>query len=423
MKVFKFGGASVKNAEAVKNLKNIVEAYDGELLIVVSAMEKTTNAFEKLHQYHKSGNRLLASQYNSIRSFHLDICKDLFIDKSLKSGKFIEVWFSEIEKIINNPPSENSNFGYDRLVSYGELLSSDIIARYLKESGCDAALFDIRKVIRTDNTYREARVDWETSAKLATQYLSKPDARMLVTQGFIGSTSEGLSTTLGREGSDFTAAILAYLLDAESVSIWKDVPGIMNADPAWFTKAKKIDFLSYYEAIELTFYGAKVIHPRTVKPLENKRIPLYVKSFVSPQSPGTCIAHFDRHINYPPIFILKHEQMLLSISPKDFSFIAEDHISFIFALFKKHRTHVNLIQNSAISFSACADTNTETCARLIANLQKKFTVRYNENLTLVTIRHYNEEAIALMTGGKSILLEQKSRNTVRYIIKESPQAL
>nr|MBP7464351.1 aspartate kinase [Bacteroidales bacterium] len=225
--------------------------------------------------------------------------------------------------------------------------------------------------------------------------------------------------TLGREGSDFTAAILAYLLNAESVSIWKDVPGIMNADPAWYPNPEKIDFLSYQEAIELTFYGAKVIHPRTVKPLENKRIPLYVKSFVTPETEGTCIAHSDKHISYPPIYILKHNQVLLSISPKDFSFIAEDHISHFFALLNKHRTHVNLIQNSAISFSACADTNSETFSRLIGDLQKKFTVRYNDKLTLITIRHYNEEAVMKMTKDRSILLEQRSRNTVRYIVKES----
>jgi len=419
MKVFKFGGASVKNAGAVKNLGNILRHSGNNIVVVVSAIDKTTNALELLYQYHKSGHPAMMDQFRKIAGFHQDLCRELFDNPTLKEAGFLKNWFSEIESILLNPPSEYSDFGYDRLVSYGELISSSIIAEYLTSIGFPARFLDIRKVIRTDNTYREARIDWETSATLAASHFSEKQQHFVVTQGFIGSTSEGLSTTLGREGSDFTAAILAYLLNAESVSIWKDVPGIMNADPAWYPNPEKIDFLSYQEAIELTFYGAKVIHPRTVKPLENKRIPLYVKSFVTPETEGTCIAHSDKHISYPPIYILKHNQVLLSISPKDFSFIAEDHISHFFALLNKHRTHVNLIQNSAISFSACADTNSETFSRLIGDLQKKFTVRYNDKLTLITIRHYNEEAVMKMTKDRSILLEQRSRNTVRYIVKES----
>jgi len=417
MRVYKFGGASVKSAEAVRNLTKIVAKQDDSLIVVVSAMDKITNALEQVHQHHKTSDIKLKESFAYIKKFHNQIAEQLFENRDHNIFDALNLLYTEIEIILNQPPSENSAFDYDRLVCYGELISTRIVADYLKYSGLDTGYFDIRKVLRTDNTYREARVNWDISAKLISKYLIQRGPKVIVTQGFIGCTSEGLSTTLGREGSDFSAAILAYLLNAEDVTIWKDVPGIMNADPVWYKNAEKIDKLSYEEAIELAFYGAKVIHPRTVKPLQNKKIPLRVKSFISPQDSGTTIEEVKEKTNLPPIYILKNEQLLLSISPKDFSFIAEDHISKIFALFTKYRTHVNLIQNSAISFSACADMNYDTYKTLIAELQNDFKVKYNDNLMLITIRHYNDEAIEKMILGKTTMLEQRSRSTVRFVVK------
>ena len=417
MRVYKFGGASVKDANAIRNLRSIIEKHaDCKLIVVISAMDKTTNAFELLHGYHYSGDERMTEQFEKICDFHRLVCNQLFSSENDRKALFLNDCFDEIKSIMNKPASANYDFGYDRLVCYGELLSTKIIYRYLSESNQNISFLDIRKLIRTNNTYREARVDWEYSAAMTSKYFNNNNTDITITQGFIGSTSEGLTTTLGREGSDFTAAILAFLLNAEDVTIWKDVPGIMNADPVWYKNPEKIDVISYQEAIELAFYGAKVIHPRTVKPLENKKIPLLVKSFIKPDDTGTCITHTQAYVHYPPIYILKHGQLLLSILPKDFSFIAEDNLSTIFAIFDRYRTHVNLIQNSAISFSACTDINTNTYRAMIEELQKDFVVKYNENLTLVTIRHYNDEAIQKIISGKTILLEQKSRSTVRYVI-------
>lgn len=418
MRIFKFGGASVKNAEAVRNLEKIVAAKNENIIVVVSAMDKITNALEQVHKHHKYASSEIAESFAYIRSFHDGIAGQLFEDSAHPVFSRLNSLYSEIEHIISQPPSENSAFDYDRLVSYGELISTCIVAEFLIFNGVDAQYFDIRKILRTDNTYREAKIQWDVSAKLISKYLPQHGHKVIITQGFIGCTSEGLTTTLGREGSDFSAAILAYLLNAEDVTIWKDVPGIMNADPAWYKESEKIDKLSYEEAIELAFYGAKVIHPRTVKPLQNKKIPLHVKSFLNPNNSGTTIEEIRGNLVLPPIYILKNEQLLLSISPKDFSFIGEDHISHIFALFTQFRTHVNLIQNSAISFSACADMNSDTYKELISELQINFKVKYNDNLLLITIRHYNEEAIEKMISDKSVLLEQKSRSTVRFVVKQ-----
>ncbi|NLA24579.1 MAG: aspartate kinase [Bacteroidales bacterium] len=417
MQVFKFGGASVKNAEAVRNLQEIVKPYQNNLTIVVSAMHKNTNAFEKLHEFHRAENEKKWQQLDDIKSFHINICKNLFDNENFKTGDFLSEYFNEINEIIQQKPIENYDFSYDKLIPYGELLSTAIISKFLKQTNDNVEFLDIRKIIRTNNTYREARINWEETKKLSSEYFSKNKHKLVVTQGFIAQDNSFNNTTLGREGSDFSAAILAYVLNAEKIVIWKDVPGIMTADPALYPHAEKIDKLTYKEAIELAFYGAKVIHPRTVKPLENKNIPLWVNSFMNPKEDGTCISNFDDFIKYPPILILKHKQILLSISPKDFSFIAEDHISKIFALFNKHRTKVNLMQNSAISFSVCADTNSNSFNLLIEDLQEEFTVLYNKNLSLITIRHYNDEIIEKMTYEKEILLEQKSRNTVRFVIK------
>lgn len=415
MKIYKFGGASVKNALAVKNLKDILQKCDNQLIVVVSAMDKITNALEKLHNFYlKNEKESQERVFNDIYIFHYNICNELFNDSNIPYS--VNELFNKLKHKLSIPPSLNQDYEYDQIVSYGELISSNIIFEYLKEQSYNIQLLDIRSVLRTDNIYKEANIDWNTSQELINTFISQ-NSLPVITQGFIGSTHERINTTLGREGSDFTAAALAYMLNADEVVIWKDVPGIMNADPAWCEFAEKIDLISYQEAIELSFYGAKVIHPKTIKPLQNKNIPLLVKSFKSPDEQGTVIKKIDYKLNLIPVYILKENQILLSISPRDFSFIVEENISKIFALFAKYRIKVNMIQNSAISLSAGID-NSDRIEFLISELSKDYKVRYNDSLTLITIRHYTDEAIAKMIEDKNLLLEQRSRLTIRMLTEK-----
>ncbi|HRW22602.1 MAG TPA: aspartate kinase, partial [Bacteroidales bacterium] len=342
---------------------------------------------------------------------HDSICSALFNNN--KTPASVNKYFDELKRKLKTNPSLNKDYEYDQIVSFGELISSTIVYEYLNEQDYIINFLDIRTVLRTDNIYKEANIDWETSKNLVSVFVNK-NKLPIITQGFIGSTHERINTTLGREGSDFTAAALAYMLDAQEVVIWKDVPGIMNADPAWCKFAEKIDVLSYQEAIELSFFGAKVIHPKTIKPLQNKNIPLRVKSFVAPNEEGTIIKKIDYKLKLIPVYILKENQILLSISPRDFSFIVEENISKIFSQFAKHRIKVNMIQNSAISFTASID-NSNKIEDLIKELSKEYTVKYNNGLTLITIRHYNDEAIDKMIAEKTLLLEQRSRLTIRMV--------
>ncbi len=415
MKVFKFGGASVKDADSVRNVASVLKKFSGEkIIVVVSAMGKITNQLETLVDafcLKKRDSKVILEQ---IKKYHLDIMQNLFPVPAHPVYKDVNEVFLAMEKNITRTPSGSYNQEYDQIVSQGEVLSSKIVSFYLNEAGVKNSWLDIREVVKTDDTYREGKVDWEVTQGL-TPALSKGEEGV-VTQGFLGKTQDGFTTTLGREGSDYTAAILAYCTNAESVTIWKDVPGVMNADPKWFDETRLIDQMSYQDAIELSYYGATVIHPKTIKPLQNKKIPLYVRSFVQPDEKGTLIN--DQQSQLPiPCFIFKVNQILLSISPKDFSFIVEENFSDIFKTFADHHVKINVMQNSAISFSVCTDNDERKIPELIKTLQKKFRVLYNEGLELITIRYYNQATIDRVCIGKKVFMEHKSRYTVQLVVK------
>lgn len=418
MQVFKFGGASVKDAAAVKNVGTLLQKHGTpQTVIVVSAMGKTTNALEELVKGYLAGDSKTIAILEGIKAFHFSIANELF-EPNNSVFNALENVFVELQWGIEDEPSSTYSYHYDQLVSQGEILSTLIVSAYLNLIGVNNIWFDARNVLQTDNTYREGKIDYELSASLAeTQLLPALQKHgYVVTQGFIGGTSENFTTTLGREGSDYTAALLAYFLEAERVVIWKDVPGVLNADPKFFKNTKKIGELSYHDAIELTYFGASVIHPKTIKPLQNKNIPLYVKSFLQPEEEGTVISD-GGHRNAVTSYIFKDNQILLSIMPKDFSFIAEDNLSDIFHLFSKYTIHVHLMQNSAISFSVCTDNDEQKLEQLLPELQQNYKVLYNTNVQLMTVRNYDPEIIAKLSENKTVLLEQRSRNVHQMVLK------
>lgn len=420
MKVFKFGGASVKDAPSFENVARVLEHYkDEQLFIVISAMGKMTNAFEKLHKAYFGQNKW-EDALGDIYNFHTAMVSALFSNTSHPVYAEMQLLFESLIEKLHIKPAQSFSFEYDRIVSFGELLSSTLLSHFLNLRGFKNTLLDARKIMITDATYREARIDWENTPgiiKKAYEDVLKSGNNIAVTQGFIGATPHGYTTTLGREGSDFTAAVLGYALKAEEVVIWKDVPGVLNADPKQFAETEKIDQMSYLDAIELAYYGATVIHPKTIKPLENENIPLRVMSFLNPKDSGTIIAGFNLLSKPIPCYIFKFNQMLISIQPRDFSFIAENNISAIFQVLSRYNIKVNLMQNSAISFSICVDYDDFKTPRLLNELGKDYKIFYNENLELVTIRHYNSETLKKVTKDKEILLEQKSRNTVQLVLK------
>ena len=421
MKVFKFGGASVKNAEAVKNVGNVIQLHQDDLVIVISAMGKTTNNLEKVVESYinKDGNTEKALQ--TVKDFHISILNELFENKNHPIFNEIHNTFVEIEWEIEDEPVRGYDYVYDQIVSVGEVLSTKIVSAYLNLIGLKNKWQDVRNLIQTDNTHRYANVDWDLTEELIqkdiTPQFNGEEQTIFLTQGFIASSSELFTTTLGREGSDFSAGILAYCLNAESVTIWKDVPGMLNADPKWFDDTIKLDNISYLEAVELAYYGASVIHPKTIKPLQNKNIPLHVKSFISPKDAGTIINNETKKDAIVPSFIFKMNQVLISISAKDYAFVMEDSLSQIFGIFSSFGVKINLMQNSAISFSACVDFDTQKTMALIDELKRHYKVLYNDQLELVTIRHYDKKTIERVTIDKEILVEQKSRNTARFILK------
>lgn len=432
MKVFKFGGASLKDADAIRNMVSIVQSYDGPLFIVVSAIGKTTNAMEKLWTaYVHRDQEGVKNALNALYTFHQDIIDNLdgYGREQVSSG-FKET-YRQLEQYLTKEPSDNIAFEYDQIVSYGELWATNIVRGFLYYSGEPAMSLDARKLIRTSDHYQEGRVDWDKTQELVLKEVEtarqfwrydhrisdKDQPKCLITQGFIGHTNTGMTTTLGREGSDFTAAILAWALDVEEVLIWKDVPGLLNADPKKFDETFKIDQISYREAIELSYFGASIIHPKTLKPLQNKRIPLKIKSFVEPTAPGTIIHSDEQFDDAQSSYIYKNNQMLLTISPMDFSFIMEDHISVIFNVFSKHGVKVHLMQNSALNFSVCADVKPTMCEGLIAELSESFLVRYNEDVDLFTVRHYTTLDLPEKLKHKTVLIQQRSRSTLRYVLR------
>ncbi|MBQ3990578.1 MAG: aspartate kinase [Bacteroidales bacterium] len=416
MKVYKFGGASVKTPQAIENVYNIIKD-ENELVIVVSAIDKTTNHLERLVNYYFNGDEQKNVEFENIKKFHLDYVAEAFGGKTESVCKKLNALFEEIAERIDGIPTDDYDFEYDSIVSYGELLSTTIFSEYLRYRGKQNKFIDIRRYMVTDSNFRDAKIDWKLSEKKVRKAFSDANNNVFVTQGFIGSDISHHTTTLGREGSDYSASSIAHIIDAESVTIWKDVPGIMNADPAWCDFAEKLDEISFHEAIELAFYGAKVIHPKTIKPIENKNIPLYVRSFKDPSAKGTVIRKLDYYLDLVPVYILKQNQVLISISPKDFSFIVEENMSNIFGLFAKYKVKVNVMQNSAIDFSASIDANNRNFDALVADLQKEYFVKYNENLQLITIRYYTDEAINRMISGHKVYMTQKSRKTARFVIE------
>ena len=416
MKVFKFGGASVNSTEAVRNMANIVGAHKAEpLVVVVSAMGKTTNMLEQLVPGVRPGAEH-PSQLEKVKNYHLQILQGLFPDTCHPVYRDFESLFSQLEKQANLAPTQY-NYDYDQTVCYGELISTTIVSHYLNSIGLKNKWVDIRQVIRTDNNYREGTVDFRLTEEHIHR-LQNPDCMLYVTQGFIAGTADGHTTTLGREGSDYSAAILSYCLDAESMTIWKDVPGFLNADPKYFKDTIKIEQIPYNEAIELAYYGASVIHPKTVKPIQNKNIALNIKSFLTPEATGSVIGPFATIQPLTPLYIFKNNQTLLSILPKDFSFIAEENLQTIFAALANLNIRVNLMQNSALSFSLCIDDNELLLKQLKQLLSTQFHLRYNRGLQLITIRYYTQQIIDTIVGGRPILLQQSSRTTTQLLVQQ-----
>lgn len=417
MRIFKFGGASVKDAEGIKNVYDVLQKVGHEeLLIVISAMGKTTNALELvIKNYFEKSNEFHAS-LQEVRKYHNQILLDLFDYEDHDVFFAVNSHFADLEYFLRSNKSPNYNFVYDQVISYGEIVSTTIVSHYFNEKGLKNNWIDVRNFIKTDSAYRDANVDWEQTQKLILKGIKKKSLN--ITQGFLGSDENNFTTTLGREGSDYTAAIFAYCLSAESVAIWKDVPGVLNADPRYFENAVLLNQISYHEAIELAFYGASVIHPKTLQPLQKKEIPLFVKSFINPLLPGTSVskgADLDPKI---PCFIVKKGQLLISLSSIDFSFIMEENISEIFALFHQFKIKVSLIQNTAISFSVCIEDTFGNFNDLKGILSKKFKVSYNENVSLYTIRHFSKEAAQMIEKDKVVIVRQVSRETMQIVTKE-----
>ncbi|MDA3817695.1 MAG: aspartate kinase [Prolixibacteraceae bacterium] len=417
MQVFKFGGASVKDAKSLKNMASIISGYDDKLVVVVSAMGKMTNAFEDLVKAYFKGDALKWDKFNLIKNFHNQIIDGLF-ESNDEIYPVIDALFFKIEDRLSRMPSLNFDFEYDQLVSYGEILSTTIISYYLNKEEISNKWIDIRFLLRTDDNWREANVDWELSGKLIPETLNFKDERLYITQGFIGATTSDLTTTLGREGSDYTAAILGHVLEAEQVVVWKDVPGILNADPQYFEHPRKIASMTYREAVELTFFGAKVIHPKTIKPLENSGIPLHVRSFLKPDAKGTIIGsdESEKPGKQIPVYIMKTRQVLITISQPDFSFMNEESMAWIFAAFSELRMKINMIQQSALNLSISTDIPEHGVLQLVERLAESFEVRYNDGLELITIRHYTPEAIEAEIDHRNVYLEQKTRNTARFLV-------
>lgn len=419
MQVYKFGGASISSASAIRNMANIVINFNGgPLLIVISAMGNITNQLESLTKAYLLGSgRDPHEILEEIKAYHHNILIDLFPDLNHPVHNDVANAFVEIEWLLEEEASDAPDYIYDQIVSVGEILSTKIVAAYLNARDTPTLWIDARNYIQTDNTYKEAQVDWAKTEQAITKTLpALLEKSLVVTQGFIASSSENFSTTLGREGSDYSAAIFSACLDATSLTIWKDVCGVYNADPKWFKETERLPQMSYHDAIELTYYGATVIHPKTLKPLQNKNIPLYVRSFNAPDQPGTDITA-EPTPNPIPSFIFKVNQVLISIFPKDLSFIIEENLSDIFKIFHLHRVKVNTMQNSAISFSVSVDHEPDKIAALLLDLSKTYRVKYNTGLELVTIRYYNQETLERVTLDKEILLEVKSRHTCQMVMK------
>ena len=421
MKVFKFGGASVRDAAGIKNVATILQRYkDEQLVIIVSAMGKNTNALEAVINAHAKQTGHAHELYNEVKESHYAVMRDLF-DANDEVFTTINDTFVEGEWVLDEAPNEDYDYMYDQLVCMGELVSTRILSAYFNKAGLNTQWLDARDVVITDNTYREGWVIWEKTRTNIQKVVPPMLAAggFVLTQGFIGSTTENFTTTLGREGSDYSAAIFAHCMDAESMTIWKDVPGVLNADPRLFENVIKLDRLSYKEAIEMTYYGATVIHPKTIKPLQNKSIPLYVKSFINPDGEGTEISS-DTEDTYPPIIVVEKNQALLHISTLDYSFVAEHHMARLFDKLATQRIFVNSMQNTAISFTICVPNVADRIEKFCKEVSDEFKIKKESELELITIRHYNQDTIDNLKKGKIVLFEERIRNTMQMVVRNLP---
>jgi aspartate kinase len=422
MKVFKFGGASVNSVERIQNLAGIVKQYQEQpLVIIISAMGKTTNSLEKVAEVFFAGKKEEALHlFDVIKQHHINISKYLLVTRFNECLDQLSEFFTEIEWLLHDKPVREYDYYYDQIVCLGELLSTCIISHYLNETGIANQWLDVRDLIRTDNTFRDAEIDWDVTEErirmldAGYQIADTDSSKIYITQGFIGCTADNESTTLGREGSDYTAAVFANILNAESLSIWKDVEGVMNADPKQFPDAQLISELSFTEVIEMAFYGAQVIHPKTIKPLQNKGIPLYVKCFLDPSLPGTVI-HQKNSKNLPPIIVIKKNQALLHLNSQDFSFVGEEPMSKLYQLFAGIHFRPNLIQTGAINVQLCVDNRTDKIEQLASAAASIFDVQVEKDLSLLTIRHYNKEIFEELTKDKQIILTQRTKETIQVL--------
>ena len=414
MQILKFGGASVKDADGVRNLEKVLNVVGTKkILIVISAMGKTTNAMEKVIDHYFNSKHELQSSIQDVKKYHNAILLDLFENEAHEVFKAVSNLFQELSDFFKRNKSPDYSFVYDQTIGFGELVSTTIVSYYLNHKGVQNSWLDVRELIKTDNYYRDAKVQWEaTQSEISSAVNSNT---LYITQGFLGSDTNNFTTTLGREGSDYTAAIFAYCLNAKSVTIWKDVPGVLNADPRYFENATLLHSLSYEEAIELSYYGASVIHPKTLQPLQRKEIPLFVKSFLNPKNNGTKVGKALELSPKVPCYILRDNQILISVSSLDFSYIVEENISHIFKLLHLHKMKVRSIQNSAISFSVCVENKYDHLEPLVLQLKAKYDVKVDLDVKLYTIRHYNAEAIDEIEKNKTVLMKQITPETVQII--------
>ena len=419
MIIFKFGGASVKSPDAVRNIVDILGRYnDEEIVVVVSAMGKTTNALERIIEHYTEGaSEPLAKEFGDLKSYHMEVVSGLFASEQHPVYQAVDSLFQDMEKRLAKSPTLNYDYDYDQIICLGELLSTTIIHHFLNDSGIPCKWMDIRRSLKTDNTWREAKIDWELSTGLVNRDFTFNGERILITQGFLGSTINDQTTSLGREGSDYTAAVLAHMLRVDHVTIWKDVPGVLNADPKYFDDTVLLDKLSYLDAIELAYFGTSVIHPKTIKPLQNKNIDLYVKSFVDPDAPGTLVGNVSYH-KLIPSFIFKMDQVLIRVSPLDFSFINENNLEEIFGILGKYGMKINLMQNSAISFKMIVNNDKRRLRAVIDKLEEKFKVAYQTGLELVTIRYFDQSTIDRVMINKELILEQRGIQNIELLIRD-----
>ena len=416
MRVFKFGGASVKDANGVKNLSRIVQLHmDQALIVVVSAMGKSTNLLEKICDFSARNQKINEEELQALIDFHNTLAAQLFRSDHVIFEELTE-YYDALRVLLTKYNNSPFDFFYDQIVSFGEKLSTTIIHHYLLTQGLNNRLIFAGEIIKTNSNYREGRIDWKKS-KEAADKIKIEKGEILLTQGFLGESDEGFVTTLGREGSDYTAAILAFVFEADHVVIWKDVPGMLNADPRIFPNATKLKEISFKEAIELSYYGATVIHPKTLQPLKEKNLPLFVKSFEHIEEEGSKISSNDAYDHEIASYILKENQLLISITPPDLTFVVEENLSHIFSVFAENKVKIHLMQNSALNFSVCVDNDARKIPKLLEALNKSYKVRFNDQLSLLTVRHFTEELLEELIAGKEVLVEQKTRNTARFVYR------